>query len=77
MASQPAAAQQSPADKADEDRTQTIVISAHKRLEKQREVAGTVSVLGFDPEHGGRRLRWFNRSMAAVLVLTAAWMTQF
>lgn len=27
-----------------------------------------------DPEHGGRRLRWFNRSMAAVLVATAAWM---
>jgi threonine/homoserine/homoserine lactone efflux protein len=27
-----------------------------------------------DPEHAGRRLRWFNRSMAAVLVLTAAWM---
>ena len=30
-----------------------------------------------DPEHGGRRLRWFNRSMAAVLVATAAWMLQF
>jgi len=27
-----------------------------------------------DPEHGGRRLRWFNRSMAVVLVATAAWM---
>jgi threonine/homoserine/homoserine lactone efflux protein len=27
-----------------------------------------------DPEHGGRRLRWFNRSMAGVLVTTAAWM---
>ncbi|MDD2880925.1 MAG: LysE family translocator [Rhodoferax sp.] len=27
-----------------------------------------------DPQHGGRRLRWFNRSMAAVLVATAAWM---
>jgi threonine/homoserine/homoserine lactone efflux protein len=27
-----------------------------------------------DPEHGGRRLRWFNRSMAAILVATAAWM---
>jgi len=27
-----------------------------------------------DPEHGGRRLRWFNRGMAAVLVVTAAWM---
>ncbi len=27
-----------------------------------------------DPEHGGRRLRWFNRCMAVVLVATAAWM---
>ncbi|MCM2295985.1 LysE family translocator [Rhodoferax sp.] len=27
-----------------------------------------------DPEHGGRRLRWFNRCMAAVLVATALWM---
>lgn len=27
-----------------------------------------------DPEHAGRRLRWFNRSMAAVLVATALWM---
>lgn len=30
-----------------------------------------------DPAHGGRRLRWFNRGMAAVLVATAAWMLQF
>jgi len=30
-----------------------------------------------DPEHGGRRLRWFNRSMAGVLVITAAWMATF
>ena len=30
-----------------------------------------------DPEHGGRRLRWFNRGMAGVLVLTAAWMATF
>lgn len=30
-----------------------------------------------DAQHGGRRLRWFNRSMAAVLVLTAAWMSTF
>ncbi len=30
-----------------------------------------------DAEHGGRRLRWFNRSMAAVLVATAAWMSTF
>lgn len=27
-----------------------------------------------DPEHSGRRLRWFNRSMATVLVITAGWM---
>ena len=27
-----------------------------------------------DPDHGGRRLRWFNRCMAAVLVATALWM---
>ena len=27
-----------------------------------------------DPEHGGRRLLWFNRCMAAVLVATAIWM---
>lgn len=26
------------------------------------------------PQHSGRRLRWFNRCMAAVLVLTAVWM---
>ncbi len=30
-----------------------------------------------DAEHGGRRLRWFNRSMALVLVVTAVWMTTF
>ena len=27
-----------------------------------------------DPEHGGRRLRWFNRCMAGVLLATALWM---
>ena len=27
-----------------------------------------------DPAHGGRRLRWFNRCMAAVLVATTLWM---
>lgn len=27
-----------------------------------------------DPEHGGRRLCWFNRCMAGVLVATALWM---
>ncbi len=26
------------------------------------------------PDNSGRRLRWFNRFMAAILVLTAAWM---
>lgn len=30
-----------------------------------------------DPQHGGRRLRWFNRSMAAVLAITATWMATF
>ena len=30
-----------------------------------------------DPAHGGRRLRWFNRGMAAVLVATAGWMLTF
>lgn len=30
-----------------------------------------------DPKHAGRRLRWFNRSMAGVLVATAAWITTF
>lgn len=30
-----------------------------------------------DPEHGGRRLRWFNRSMAGVLVVTAGWIATF
>jgi threonine/homoserine/homoserine lactone efflux protein len=28
-----------------------------------------------DTQHGGRRLRWFNRSMASVLVATAVWMS--
>ena len=30
-----------------------------------------------DPEHAGRRLRRFNRSMATVLVATAFWMATF
>lgn len=30
-----------------------------------------------DPGHAGRRLRWFNRCMAAILVTTAAWMATF
>lgn len=29
------------------------------------------------PHQSGRRLRWFNRGMAAVLVVTAAWMATF
>ena len=45
VVSLPAAAQQSSATKAEADTTQTVVISANKRLETQREVAGTVSVL--------------------------------
>jgi iron complex outermembrane recepter protein len=55
----PAAAQQTPAGptaQAEEDTLQRIVISANKRLEKQREVAGTVSVLnGSDLERRGAR----------------------
>ncbi|MBL8334565.1 MAG: TonB-dependent receptor [Rubrivivax sp.] len=50
----PAAAQQNPAS--EEDPAQRIVITASKRLEKQREVAGTVSVLpGGDLERRGAR----------------------
>jgi threonine/homoserine/homoserine lactone efflux protein len=30
-----------------------------------------------DPEHAGRRLRYFNRCMASILVATAAWMATF
>jgi iron complex outermembrane receptor protein len=53
----PAAAQQAPADRgAEADQSQRIVITASKRLEKQREVAGTVSVLdGGDLERRGSR----------------------
>ncbi len=29
------------------------------------------------PHHSNQRLRWFNRCMAGVLVVTAAWMTTF
>ena len=47
---------QQAADRADQDTSQTIVITANKRLEKQREVAGTVSVLGgSDLERRGAR----------------------
>ena len=56
MAALPAFAQQAPAPKADEDTSQKIVITANKRAEKQREVAGTVSVLdGSDLERRGAR----------------------
>ncbi|OYU74193.1 MAG: TonB-dependent receptor, partial [Alphaproteobacteria bacterium PA3] len=53
----PAAAQQAPAKGgAEEDQSQRIVITASKRLEKQRELAGTVSVLsGSDLEGRGAR----------------------
>ena len=52
----PAAAQQVTAAKPDEDASQRIVITANKRVEKQREVAGTVSVLdGADLERRGAR----------------------
>ena len=52
----PAAAQQQAAAQPDEDAAQRIVITANKRVEKQREVAGTVSVLGgADLERRGAR----------------------
>jgi len=53
----PAAAQQAPASRgAEEDQSQRIVITASKRLEKQREAAGSVSVLdGGDLERRGAR----------------------
>lgn len=51
----PAAAQQAPAP-ADEDQAQRVVVTASKRLEKQREVAGSVSVVsGADLESRGAR----------------------
>ncbi len=56
LAALPVAAQQAGGAKADEDSTQKIVITANKRAEKQREVAGTVSVLdGGDLERRGAR----------------------
>jgi iron complex outermembrane receptor protein len=61
----PAAAQQAAAAKADDDGTQTVVISANKRLETQREVAGTVSVL-----QGGELERRGARDQEDVLKLT-------
>jgi iron complex outermembrane recepter protein len=56
LAALPAAAQQGPSTKAEDDQSQRIVITANKRVEKQREVAGTVSVLdGSDLERRGAR----------------------
>jgi outer membrane receptor protein involved in Fe transport len=53
----PALAQQAPATPpASEDESQRVVITANKRTEKQREVAGTVSVIsGGDLERRGAR----------------------
>lgn len=53
----PAAAQQAPASPpAEQDQSDRIVITASKRLEKQREVAGSVSVLyGSELERRGAR----------------------
>lgn len=57
LAAGPAAfAQQAAPPKAEEDSAQRIVVTANKRLERQREVAGTVSVLdGGDLERRGAR----------------------
>lgn len=56
LVSMPAVAQQAPPAKADEDNTERVVVTANKRVEKQREVAGTVSVLdGSDLERRGAR----------------------
>ncbi len=56
LAALPVAAQQGPSAKPDEDQSQRIVITASKRLEKQRDVAGTVSVIdGSDLERRGAR----------------------
>jgi iron complex outermembrane recepter protein len=56
LAALPAAAQQGSSTKPEEDQSQRIVITANKRVEKQREVAGTVSVLdGSDLERRGAR----------------------
>ena len=56
LAALPAAAQPAPAGKPDEDSAQKVVVTANKRVEKQREVAGTVSVLdGTDLERRGAR----------------------
>lgn len=55
MQAQPQSATQT-SDKAAKNNAQTIVIIANRRLEKQREVADTVSVLGgSDLERPGAR----------------------
>ncbi|MBL8323352.1 MAG: TonB-dependent receptor [Rubrivivax sp.] len=55
-AAAPALAQQPPAAAKAEDDTQRVVVTANKRVERQREVAGTVSVLdGGDLERRGAR----------------------
>ena len=56
LAALPVAAQQGPSTRPEEDQTQRVVVTANKRVEKQREVAGTVSVLdGSDLERRGAR----------------------
>jgi outer membrane receptor protein involved in Fe transport len=56
LAALPSAAQQAAPARSEDDSTQKIVITANKRAEKQREVAGTVSVLdGADLERRGAR----------------------
>jgi iron complex outermembrane recepter protein len=56
LAALPAQAQQEPPAKGAESDTQRIVITANKRAERQREVAGTVSVLdGSELERRGAR----------------------
>jgi iron complex outermembrane recepter protein len=52
----PVLAQQGPSTKPEEDATQRVVVTASKRLERQREVAGTVSVVdGAELERRGAR----------------------
>lgn len=56
LAALPAAAQQGPSTQPEADSASRVVITANKRVEKQREVAGTVSVLdGSDLERRGAR----------------------
>jgi outer membrane receptor for ferrienterochelin and colicin len=54
LAAVPIAAQQAPSTAPEEEGTQKVVITANKRPQKQREVAGTISVLqGSDLEQRG------------------------